>query len=155
MPPLYGSPSCHFDVRFPGHAVRVDDARHAVTHQGAKDFLALSREAGPRNVATTGQSIWMGKIMGKHWIFMDIWEYHWDILGYTISINIWYLLILDGTKQQSNMANWEIPCRFIAGKSSTIMFILLVQFLPYGDETKLWCKWRLIPQIWCVYLEYV
>jgi hypothetical protein len=82
--------------------------------------------------------------MGKHWIFGNIIGIY----------NIWYLT-LDGTKQQSNMANWEIPCRFIAGKPSTNMLILLEQFFPYGDETKLWCKWRFIPQIWCVYLEYV
>ena len=69
MPPLYGSPSCHFDVRFPGHAVRVDDARHAVTHQGAKDFLALSREAGPGNVA-------------GHWGKAFENEKSWENMGY-------------------------------------------------------------------------
>ena len=56
--------------------MRVDDARHAVTHQGAKDFLALSREAGLGTWRGTGAKHLNVKNHGKTW---DIWEYNWDI----------------------------------------------------------------------------
>ena len=86
-----GPPACHFDIRFPGNAVRVDDARHALAHQGAKDFLALSRKAGPGNVAGA-----------KHRVLGKTWENTGDAeisLGCVISAFCWLELTSNQTCQ--------------------------------------------------------